>query len=113
MHYLFPVTVNRIALQPFTFSNGVTVPPGTLISVPGGLIHKDEDIYPNPNEFNASRFVKLREQNVEAVTRHQAVSTSVDHLAFGYGRHAWCVFLFNPLWSLIFLYQSWSLLCCQ
>ena len=81
----------RLALHPFTFSNGVTIPPGTLVSVPGGIIHEDENIYPNPSEFDVSRFVKLRESDVEGVTRHQALSTSVDHLTFGLGRHAWCV----------------------
>ena len=97
MHYFLPVTVSRLALQPFTFSNGVTVPPGTLISVPGGVIHRDEELYPNPNEFDGSRFVKLRERDVEGAARHQALSTSVDHLTFGLGRHAWCVFF---VWSI-------------
>jgi hypothetical protein len=87
----FSVSVTRLALRPFTFSNGVTVPPGTLISVPSGAVHKDEEIYPNPNKFDGSRFMKVRKHNVEAMTRYQALSTSVDHLTFGYGRHAWCV----------------------
>jgi hypothetical protein len=52
----------------------------------------DEEIYPNPEEFDGFRFAKLRERNVDAMARHQALSTSVDHLTFGYGRHAWCVF---------------------
>jgi cytochrome P450 len=82
------VSVTRLALRPFTFSNGVTVPPGTLISVPSGAVHKDEEIYPNPNKFDGSRFMKVRKHNVEAMTRYQALSTSVDHLTFGYGRHA-------------------------
>ncbi len=101
-------------MRPFTFSNGVTIPAGTLVSVPGGVIHKDGELYPNPEEFDGFRFVKLREHNVDATARHQALSTSVDHLTFGYGRHAWCVFLFcfclDPLQSLIFTYQPWSLL---
>ena|ERR1700761_3632843 len=86
--------MSRLALRPFTFSNGVTVPAGTLIAVPSGVIHKDGEIYPNPEEFDGFRFAKLRERNVDAVARHQALSTSVDHVTFGYGRHAWCVFWF-------------------
>jgi cytochrome P450 len=89
------VTVTRLVLNSFTFSNGVTVPPGTLIAVPSGIIHKDGDIYPNPKDFDGSRFVKLRECDGEATARHQALSTSVDHLTFGYGRHAWFFFFFN------------------
>ena len=82
-------------MRPFTFSNGVTVPAGTLIAVPSGVIHKDEEIYPNPEEFDGFRFAKLRERNVDAMARHQALSPSVDYLTFGYGRHAWWV-LFLP-----------------
>jgi len=82
------LTMNRLALHPFTFSNGITVPPGTLIAAPGGTIHKDGEIYSNPEQFDGFRFVKLREHNVDAVARHHAVSTSVDHLTFGYGRHS-------------------------
>ena len=85
----FSVTMTRLALRPFTFSNGVTVPTGTLIAVPTGPIHKDGEIYPNPDEFDGFRFAKLRERDGDAVARHQAHSTSVDHVTFGYGRHAW------------------------
>ena len=87
------VSMTRLALRPFTFSNGVTVPAGTLVAVAGGVIHKDGELYPNPENFDGSRFVRLREHDVETTARHQALSTSVDHLTFGYGRHAWCVFL--------------------
>ena len=90
----FSVAMNRIAMRPFTFSNGVTVPAGTLISVPATVIHRDGEIYPDPEEFDGFRFVKLRELNVDAIARYQALSTSADHLTFGYGRHAWCVFCF-------------------
>ncbi|KAF8274996.1 cytochrome P450 [Lactarius quietus] len=82
------LTVNRLALRPFTFSNGITVPPGTLIAAPSGIIHRDGEIYSNPEEFDGFRFVKLRERSVNTVARHQALSTSVDHLTFGYGRRA-------------------------
>ncbi|KAN0126092.1 Cytochrome P450 [Lactarius tabidus] len=81
------LTVNRLAMRPFTFSNGVTIPAGTLVSAPSGAIHKDGELYPNPEEFDGFRFVKLRELNVDAMARHQAFSTSPDHLTFGYGRH--------------------------
>jgi cytochrome P450 len=82
------LSVTRLALRPFTFSNGVTVPQGTLISVPSSVVHKDKEIYPNPKEFDGFRFMKVRERNVEAMARYQALSTSADHLTFGYGRHA-------------------------
>ena len=84
------VPFNRLALRPFTFSNGVTVPTGTLISIPASAIHTDERIYPNPDEFDGFRFAKLRESEGDGMTsRHQSVSASSEHLAFGLGRHTW------------------------
>ncbi len=63
MHYfLFPVSLTRLALRPFTFSNGVTVPAGTLIAVPSAAVHTDGEIFPNPEEFDGFRFAKLRER---------------------------------------------------
>jgi hypothetical protein len=93
LYFLFPVSFNRLVLRPFTFSNGVTVPPGTMIAAPTDPIHKDGDIYPNPEEFDGFRFAKLRERDGNAGC--QATSTSAEHLQFGFGRHAWCVF-FSP-----------------
>jgi cytochrome P450 len=83
------VTLVRLALRPFTFSNGVTIPAGTLVAAPTGAIHKDGELYPNPEEFDGFRFAKLCERDDNAVKSHQALSTSVGHLTFGYGRRAW------------------------
>ncbi|KAF8467567.1 cytochrome P450 [Russula ochroleuca] len=83
------LSFNRLALRPFTLSNGVTIPAGTLVSIPASAIHTDERIYSNPDEFDGFRFAKLRESEEDTMTsRHQAVSTSNEHLAFGLGRHA-------------------------
>ena len=89
MHYYFsfPVGLGRLTLRPFTFSNGVTVPAGTIIAVPTAAIHTDGDIYPNPEEFDGFRFAKLREH--DGVSGLQSTSTSAEYLIFGYGRHAW------------------------
>ena len=82
----------RLALRPFTFSNGVTIPADTLVALPLCAIHEDEEIYPNSETFDGFRFSKLHEKegNV-AATKHQAVTLSTELLAFGIGRHAWCV----------------------
>ena len=116
MHYLlFPVTVTRLALRPFTFSNGVTVPAGTIIATPTSAVQTDGEIYPNPEQFDGFRFAKLRERDGDTVTRHLATSTSAGHLSFGLGRHAWCFFFFclNQSQSLMLPYQPWSLLLSQ
>jgi cytochrome P450 len=92
---VFPVTATRLAMRPFTFSNGMTVPAGTIVTLPASAIHTDERIYQNPDEFDGFRFAKLRESERDTVAgRHQMVSTSSEHLAFGIGRHIWYAFLF-------------------
>jgi len=78
----------RLALRPFTFSNGVTVPAGTLIATPSIAIHTDGEIYPNPDTFDGFRFAKLREHKGVPVVGQQATSSSAEYLTFGYGRHA-------------------------
>ena len=88
--YFYPVVMIRRVLRPFTFSNGVTIPAGTLIAVPTTASHTDEGIYENANEFDGFRFAKLRESEGNAVRGgHQVISTSVGNLPFGLGRHAW------------------------
>jgi cytochrome P450 len=83
------LSVTRLALRPFTFSNGVTVPAGTLVSFPASATHTDERIYPNADEFDGFRFAKLRGSKEDTVTsRYQSASPSSEHLAFGLGRHA-------------------------
>ncbi|KAI0000311.1 cytochrome P450 [Russula vinacea] len=79
----------RLALRPFTFSNGVTIPAGTIVAVPASATNTDERIYPNADKFDGFRFSKLRDsERVNMASRHQAVSTSSEHLFFGYGRHS-------------------------
>jgi cytochrome P450 len=87
----FKVGLNRLALRPFTFSNGVTIPAGTLIGLPVHSVHTDEEIYPNAQEFDGFRFLKLREKEGDDVlaARHQMATTSVELLSFEYGRNAW------------------------
>jgi cytochrome P450 len=82
--------VTRLALRPFTFSNGVTVPAGTIVSVPASSTHTDEMNYSNPDEFDGFRFEKLRKIEGHTLTsKYQSVSTSTEFLAFGLGRHQW------------------------
>jgi cytochrome P450 len=82
--------MSRLALRPFTFSNGVTVPAGTLVSIPASEANRDERIYSNPDKFDGFRYAKLRESEGDTTTsRYQMVSPSSEHLTFGLGRHTW------------------------
>ena len=86
----FKVGLKRLALRPVTFSNGVTIPAGTLLGLPLNSVHTDEEIYPNADEFDGFRFFRLREKEGDDVlaARHQLVTTSPELLGFGLGRHA-------------------------
>ena len=82
--------MTRLAIRPFTFSNGVTIPAGTTIAAPSSAIHMDKEIYSDPQQFDGFRFSKLSVLDGDATeTKYQAVTTSPKHLAFGLGRHAW------------------------
>jgi cytochrome P450 len=83
------VVLVRLAMRPFTFSNGITVPAGTVVAAPLSAIHTDAEIYPNPDEFDGFRFAKLRERDGDGMTnRHQTGTTSITHMPFGHGRLA-------------------------
>jgi len=85
---LASLVMSRLVLRPFTFSNGMTIPAGTLVSIPASAAHTDERTFPNPNEFDGFRFSMLREGEEDAVTgRYQAIHTSKEQLSFGLGRH--------------------------
>lgn len=85
-----PVVLIRLALRPFTFSNGITVPPGTAVAAPLNAIQTDGEIYPSPDEFDGFRFAKLRERDKDGTgSRHQFGTTCITHMPFGHGRHAW------------------------
>jgi len=79
-------TSSRLVLQPFTFSNGVTVPAGTEIAIPSCAAHRDERVFANPDVFDGFRFSKLRES--EGGNRYETVTVSQEQLSFGVGRHA-------------------------
>ncbi|KAJ7233059.1 cytochrome P450 [Mycena rebaudengoi] len=72
----------------FTFSNGTTLPYGTYLHATTWSLHHDPDIYPDPHVFDGFRFSKLRETEEVGAAKHQAVTTSLDYLAFGHGIHS-------------------------
>ncbi len=80
---------------------GWHVPYGSFLMLNLGGIHHDPDLYESPDEYDAFRFSRVREEYEErpseaksaeegvAVKRLGMVTTSDTHLAFGHGRHAW------------------------
>ena len=87
---MLQVILYRLALCPFTFFNGITIPVGTLITALSSAIHMDKDIYSNPEQFDGFRFSNAWDMDEDfTTTRYSVVSASPEHLVFGVGRHAW------------------------
>ncbi|KAI0059971.1 cytochrome P450 [Artomyces pyxidatus] len=84
VHGLHYASMRRVALKPFTFSNGITIPAGTTVACCTKPVHCDGAIYDRPDVFDPFRFVETREDQAPQKT----VSTSLNHLPFGHGLHA-------------------------
>lgn len=82
--------MGRIALQDYTFSDGTFVPKGTLVAAASRPMHHDNAIYAHADIFDPWRFANMRQEEGEGI-KHQMVNTSADYIAFGHGKHAWCV----------------------
>ncbi|KAH9915638.1 cytochrome P450 [Amylocystis lapponica] len=84
---LAAVLTTRRTRKDHTFSDGTHIPAGTYVSTPVLGIHRDDEIYPNADQFDPWRFSNMRAEDGEG-TKHQFVSTTVDYIPFGHGRHA-------------------------
>ena len=97
------------------FPNGQTVPKGAWLAIPAVAIHYDESFYPNPEKYDPFRFAPDNAKDIAMVdptaetlktaendaivpkeSQYKVLSTSISSasptfLAFGYGRHSWCV----------------------
>ncbi|KAJ7778112.1 cytochrome P450 [Mycena metata] len=86
------VSMLRQTLQPFTFSDGTTIPTGTLVGVPILAAHHDDANYADADTFDGGRFARMREEGKEEGMgmgiRHGMVTPSLEFLTFGLGRHA-------------------------
>ena len=87
---LNPVVLTTADGQP------LLLPRGTLCVSPESATHRDPAHYVNPDTFDPWRFADLRAEAAEGSgssatigLKHQFVSTSVDYVSFGHGKHAW------------------------
>ena len=78
------VLMNRVVMEDHTFTNGVSVPKGTNLSVEVMAMQTGPE-YENPLEFDPWRFQKIQEQTGK---RSDITTTTNEFLAFGHGRHA-------------------------
>ncbi|KAJ3728214.1 cytochrome P450 [Lentinula raphanica] len=90
MNGMGALSLPRMAVSLYTFSDGSTVPPGTILSAAPTATHVDPEYYDDPEKFDGFRFYKLR-QSAETEAdefKHRLTSLGPAYLAFGGGRHA-------------------------
>ncbi|MCJ1251304.1 hypothetical protein MMC30_008536 [Trapelia coarctata] len=79
------ITARRMTTETVSFPDGTVIPKGSSIMVPTITAMLDPKVYPEPERFDGERFFRMRAEN-EA--RAQLVTTNIDYLGFGYGKHA-------------------------
>ncbi|KAG7142352.1 Cytochrome monooxygenase bsc2 like protein [Verticillium longisporum] len=82
---LVSTAMNRLVEKDITLSDGRFLPKGIRINVLTDF--RNPEKYPNPDEFDAMRFVPMR-QGQGSENASQLASTSSEHTLFGHGRHA-------------------------
>ncbi|OJJ34579.1 hypothetical protein ASPWEDRAFT_42561 [Aspergillus wentii DTO 134E9] len=78
-------SMHRVATQPIKLSTGITIPQGANVMVSSHW-RKSPEYYEHPESFDGFRFARMRERPGEE-NRHQATTTSAEHLGFGHGLH--------------------------
>lgn len=80
------VSVQRMAVVPFRFKDGLYIPAGTQVAFCSQQQNLDPDIHPDPTRFDPGRWLKKREE----VDQHRFhfPSTTDDWLNWGSGTHA-------------------------
>lgn len=78
--------MHRIATAHVRLGEDVFVDKGSKIAISSYRMWSP-DVYENPDNFDAYRFIKLR-SNTAWATKSKLVTTSQDHTAFGHGKHA-------------------------
>ncbi|XP_063270165.1 cytochrome P450 3A9-like [Prinia subflava] len=48
--------------------HGVTIPKGTVVTIPPYVLHRDPDYWPNPDEFRPERFSKENKESLDQYT---------------------------------------------
>ena len=80
--------MQRMAVRPFTLSDGTVVPAGARVMVAKKT--RDPSVFGDPNTFNPYRFLRDREKAEETgqPTTSQHVSVTAHHMGWGYGEHS-------------------------
>ena len=87
MNPLSQVSFDRKVMSDLTLPDGTVLPRGTYIGTANSEIMRDPNLWDNPEEFDGLRFYKLR-QIPGNENKYQFVTTGIDSMQFGHGRHA-------------------------
>src|SRR3569833_86232 len=77
--------MNRYVEKEIALSDGTILPAGSRVIVLSNFM--DPKIYPDPEKFDAGRFLKMRQQPGQE-NIWQFVTTTPEHILFGHGQHA-------------------------
>ncbi|KAG9506580.1 hypothetical protein J7337_000113 [Fusarium musae] len=80
-------TFQRAAIADMTLPDGTFVPKGTKLEINTCSIHKDHELYENPEEFDGLRFHEWRKTPGKE-KKYMYSSSGTDDLSWGFGRHA-------------------------
>ncbi|BCS23009.1 cytochrome P450 [Aspergillus puulaauensis] len=80
------ISMQRLAEKTIKLSDGTTIPKNTLLYVSSERMW-DESIYPNPDQFDPYRFLRLRQTPGHEASA-QLITPTPEHLGFGLGKHA-------------------------
>ncbi|KAH8703535.1 cytochrome P450, partial [Talaromyces proteolyticus] len=81
------VSMRRYVTEDMTLQDGVFLPKGSMLGVSSHWSWGSSSFYENPEKFDGYRFLRMSEDPETEKTAH-FVSTSPQHLGFGYGKHA-------------------------
>lgn len=84
LHPASAASVNRYLYADVKLSDGTVLPKGSRIWIAGR--YNDPDLYPDPEKFDACRFLNLRTKAGKSNT-WQHTSMTPQHLGFGFGDH--------------------------
>ncbi|KAH7213796.1 cytochrome P450, partial [Fusarium oxysporum] len=80
-------TFQRAAIADMKLPDGTFVRKGTKLEINTCSIHKDHELYENPEQFDGLRFHKWRKAPGKE-KRYMYSSSGTDDLSWGFGRHA-------------------------
>lgn len=83
-------SLTRITKVPYTFSDGTSIPAGTMVAAAQTATHHDSDIYPHADEFIPSRFVDDFRGDDAYQVRHSLTTTSNDYCVSPSPSHQTC-----------------------